>query len=61
MGFPPESLVLGSVAELAHCFSADILVALSERYVDDTLAPGVRLLASSTGPHSWSTIALEIL
>jgi len=31
MGVPPESLVLGSVAELARCFSADTLVTLSER------------------------------
>ena len=61
MGFPAESLLLGRVGELGHCFSADTLVTLHDRYIDGTLRPGGRLLASSTGPHSWSTIALEVL
>jgi 3-oxoacyl-[acyl-carrier-protein] synthase-3 len=61
MGFPAERLLPGSVADLAHCFSADILVTLDEQHAAGRLQPGSRLLASTTGPHSWSSIALECL
>ncbi|MDH6578560.1 3-oxoacyl-[acyl-carrier-protein] synthase III C-terminal domain-containing protein [Kitasatospora sp. MAP5-34] len=58
MGFPHERILPGSVADLAHCFSADILVTLAQRHADGSLSPGDRLLASASGPHSWSTLAL---
>jgi 3-oxoacyl-[acyl-carrier-protein] synthase III len=51
-------LLLGEVADLGHCFSADLLVTLDQRRADGTLAAGDRVLAAATGPHSWSATAL---
>ena len=56
MGFPPERLLLGRVAELGHCFSADFLVTLAERATDGTVAPGDRVAAAATGTHSLSML-----
>ncbi|MEV4557890.1 3-oxoacyl-[acyl-carrier-protein] synthase III C-terminal domain-containing protein [Kitasatospora sp. NPDC049285] len=60
MGFPHEQITTGAVAELAHCFSADVPVTLTQRRADGTLAPGDLLLASASGPYSWSTVALTV-
>lgn len=50
-----QKLVLGSVADLGHCFSADALVTLDQRRADGTLAEGDLVLAAATGTYSWST------
>ncbi|MFD5463756.1 hypothetical protein ACFWIQ_13190 [Kitasatospora sp. NPDC127059] len=59
MKLPADRLLLGPVTELGHCFSADVLITLQRRAAAGELAPGERLLASVSGPHSWSTMALE--
>jgi 3-oxoacyl-[acyl-carrier-protein] synthase-3 len=59
--FPPDRLLTGAVAELGHCFSADVLVTLAQRYDDGVVTAGDRVLASATGPHSWSVACLECL
>ena len=61
IGFPQNKLLPGPVADLAHCFSADILVTSDRYFAAGTLKPGQRFLASVAGPYSWSTIAIECL
>ncbi|MFD4831262.1 hypothetical protein ACFWPV_15615 [Streptomyces uncialis] len=61
MKMPPQSLLLGPVTELAHCFSADVLITLDRHAVTGALSPGDRVMASVSGPHSCSTLAVECL
>ncbi|MEK8174870.1 3-oxoacyl-[acyl-carrier-protein] synthase III C-terminal domain-containing protein [Streptomyces sp. M19] len=58
---PADRLLLGPVTRLGHCFSADILITLRERGESGDLGSGDRLLASTSGPHSWSTMAIQRL
>ncbi|MFV2104395.1 3-oxoacyl-[acyl-carrier-protein] synthase III C-terminal domain-containing protein [Micromonospora sp. LOL_024] len=60
-GVPTERLLIGPIAEYGHCFSADILVTLDRYAAQGRVAPGDHLLAAATGPHSWSTLAIEML
>jgi len=53
---PQDRLLVGPVAELGHCFSADLLITL-DQYAD-RITPGGHVLASAIGPHSWSAIAI---
>jgi 3-oxoacyl-[acyl-carrier-protein] synthase-3 len=55
---PEDRLLVGPVAELGHCFSADILTTLDRCAADGHLRPGGHALASAIGPHTWSAIAL---
>lgn len=59
MGFPPEALTLGEVGRFGHCFGADVLVTLDSLAAAGQVSAGDRLLASATGPHSWSVLAIE--
>jgi 3-oxoacyl-[acyl-carrier-protein] synthase III len=59
MGFPGDRLLLGRIAEFAHCFSADILITLDQAAAAGEVQPGERVLASATGRHSWSMLATE--
>ncbi|HEX3786046.1 MAG TPA: 3-oxoacyl-[acyl-carrier-protein] synthase III C-terminal domain-containing protein [Pseudonocardiaceae bacterium] len=59
MGFPPERLLLGQVAELGHCFSADVLVTLDQNAASGHFETGDRILASATGTRSWSMMLVE--
>ncbi|GAA4225090.1 hypothetical protein GCM10022254_06210 [Actinomadura meridiana] len=61
LGMPPEKLLSGRVAELAHSFSADVLITLAERSGRGDIAAGERLLALVGGPYSWSALALQKL
>jgi 3-oxoacyl-[acyl-carrier-protein] synthase-3 len=54
-----QKLVFGSVADLGHCFSADILITLDQRRADGTLAEGDLVLAAATGTYSWSTTSFQ--
>jgi 3-oxoacyl-[acyl-carrier-protein] synthase III len=56
---PADRLLLGPVTELGHCFSADVLITLHQHRSVHSLVPGDRVLASVSGPHSWSTLAFE--
>ncbi len=59
MGLPADKVLLGSVTDLGHCFSADTLVTLDQHRTADRLGAGDRVLAVTTGPYSWSTIVLQ--
>ena len=59
MGFPAEKLLIGQVGEFGHCFSADILVTLHMAASEGKIKPGDRVVASATGPYSWSMVAAE--
>lgn len=61
MRFPKDSLLAGDVTELGHSFSADVLVTLAQRYDQGYIAEGDRVVASATGPYSWSMVSLESL
>lgn len=61
MGLAADKVLLGSVTDLGHCFSADILVTLDHQRSASTLVRGERILAAVTGPYSWSTMALRCL
>jgi 3-oxoacyl-[acyl-carrier-protein] synthase III len=54
-----QKLVFGAVADLGHCFSADILITLDQRRADGTLAEGDLVLAAATGTYSWSTTSFQ--
>jgi 3-oxoacyl-[acyl-carrier-protein] synthase III len=60
MGFPPEALLLGELGRFGHCFGADILVTLDTLAAAGRISPEDRLLASATGPSSWSVLAVEV-
>jgi 3-oxoacyl-[acyl-carrier-protein] synthase-3 len=47
------------VADMGHCFSADILVNLSTLMERSEIDPADRLLLLSSSPHSWSVIIAE--
>lgn len=59
LGIPAHRLLLGPVTEIGHCFSADALITLRRHLDAGVLKPGHCLLAGTTGPHTWSTLALS--
>ncbi len=61
LGLPPDRLLLGRVADLGHCFSADFLVTLAEQAAAGTVAPGDRVAAAATGTHSLSVLTATCL
>ncbi|KUN95685.1 hypothetical protein [Streptomyces caeruleatus] len=61
MKMPVQKLLLGPVTDLGHCFSADTLITLHQQAASGTLTTGDRLLVATSGPHSWSTMAVECL
>lgn len=57
---PPEHVLRPDVADVAHCFSADVPVNLAGALSDaDQVSDGAAVLGLVTGPWSWSTIALR--
>ena len=60
-GVAPDRLLLGPIADYGHCFSADILVTLDRYARDGRVRSGDRLLAATTGTHSWSALAVQRL
>lgn len=59
MGFQPDRLLLGHIAELGHCFSADALVSLEQIAAEGQFEFGDRILISAIGTHSWSMMIAE--
>ncbi|MEK8174186.1 phosphopantetheine-binding protein [Streptomyces sp. M19] len=59
MGLSDDRLLLGDIADLAHSFSADLLVTLEQLSTAGRLKAGARVLAAATGPHSWSVLAAD--
>ncbi|GLK99161.1 3-oxoacyl-[acyl-carrier-protein] synthase III C-terminal domain-containing protein [Dactylosporangium matsuzakiense] len=57
----PEQAYGPWVADLGHCFSADILINLATLMERGELARGDRLLMLSSSPQSWSVIAAEYI
>ncbi|MGW2671254.1 hypothetical protein ACWC5F_24780 [Streptomyces sp. NPDC001272] len=58
---PADKLLLGPVTELGHCFSGDILITLHQHARSGALAAGQKLLASVSGPHSWSLMDVTVV
>lgn len=56
---PVDRVLRRSVSEVAHCFSADVLVNIAGALADGELVPEDRVLGFGTGPWSWSTIAVS--
>ncbi|MBF9128543.1 hypothetical protein I0C86_06000 [Plantactinospora sp. S1510] len=55
----PEQAYAPWVADLGHCFSADLLISLSTLMERGDLDPADRLLLLSSTPQSWSLIVAE--
>jgi 3-oxoacyl-[acyl-carrier-protein] synthase III len=60
LGFPDDRILWGDVGGLGHAFGADVLVTLDEHGRSGALRHGDRVLATVTGPTSWSLIDFEL-
>ncbi|MFB7947451.1 hypothetical protein ACFC6L_21320 [Kitasatospora phosalacinea] len=58
-GFDLSETYAPLVADIGHCFSADLLISLAELEKESLLRHGDRLLLLATSPQSWSLIAVE--
>lgn len=58
-GFRPASVYAPGGETLAHCFAADILIALRAVVTDGLVDPGDLLMLLPTSPVSWSAIVVE--
>jgi len=60
---PPDRVLCPDVADVAHCFSADVPVKLSgvlcDSDADGAVDDGGVVLGLVTGPWSWSSVALR--
>lgn len=58
-GFRPTKVYAPCGETLAHCFAADILIALRAIVADGLVNPGDLLMLLPTSPGSWSAIVVE--
>ncbi len=58
-GFRPAKVYAHGGETLAHCFAADILIALRAVVADELVAPGDLVMLLPTSPVSWSAIVVE--
>jgi len=61
MGVRLEQLLVGPMAELGHCFSADVLMTLAHCASTGQIRLNDNVLASFDGPNSWTTLSVERL
>jgi 3-oxoacyl-[acyl-carrier-protein] synthase III len=61
MGASLDQLLLGPIAEFAHCFSADILVTLDMYAESGQIKSGERVLACTNGLWSLSLLSAECI
>ncbi|TDU04453.1 3-oxoacyl-[acyl-carrier-protein] synthase-3 [Streptomyces sp. 846.5] len=60
-GFDLTDTYAPRVAEIGHCFSADLMIGLDGLAREGALAEGDRLLLLATSPHTWALVAVEYL
>ncbi|MFI6934730.1 3-oxoacyl-[acyl-carrier-protein] synthase III C-terminal domain-containing protein [Streptomyces sp. NPDC050287] len=58
-GFKPDRVYAPQVSSMAHCFAADILIALDSIVAEKLIVPGDKLMLLPTSMGSWSAIAVE--
>jgi 3-oxoacyl-[acyl-carrier-protein] synthase III len=61
IGAAMDRLLIGPIAEFAHCFSADILVTLDIYAESGRIKPGEHILACATGLYSLSSLSAECI
>lgn len=61
MGIDPANVVLCNVAQLGHCFSADIFINLKSGLAEGTIRKGQRVLVTSVGVGStYGAAVIEV-
>lgn len=61
MGIDPANVVLSNVAQLGHCFSADVFINLKSGLDEGTIRKGQRVLLSSVGVGStYGAAVIEV-
>lgn len=61
MGIDPVNVVLSNVAQLGHCFSADVFINLKSGLAEGTIHKGQRVLVTSVGVGStYGAAVIEV-
>ncbi|MFC4856101.1 hypothetical protein [Actinophytocola glycyrrhizae] len=58
-GIAPERVHCAGLADVGHCFSADVLIGLAALLEDDGVAPGEPVVLLTASPRSWSVAVVE--
>ncbi|MFE4924877.1 hypothetical protein [Streptomyces sp. NPDC056661] len=58
-GVAPEHVHHPRLADVGHCFSADVLIGLADLLQSDTVANGELVMLLTASPRSWSVAIVE--